>query len=196
MNVAPQVLKQAIAAVPAVKYAMGVAGLAAAVAIAVGLLEKPEVAVFGVLILFGMMFLLLVFSHAAKVKAQKHFLRLMLFLAWSYSILAVVVTVLLTVRFFFGTSISQAAPAEVTYRLAGRVTDTRGAPLPGVMITVDQHDFEDHTRSDGGFSHTVTTAPGSSLTVRATDDRHLPQSQIHTVSRTPRSLHFVLTPRP
>ena len=55
---------------PAVKYALGVAGITAVVAIVPGLKLSPQFAVFGTLIVFGLVFILVLFSQYASTKAQ------------------------------------------------------------------------------------------------------------------------------
>jgi len=57
-------LKEAIKAVPAVKYALGVGGIAAVVAIIAGFHLDYRVAVFGTVIVFALMFVLLVFARS------------------------------------------------------------------------------------------------------------------------------------
>jgi hypothetical protein len=59
-------LREARKAVPAVRFALGVAGVAAAVALVVGVIKSPAVAVFGTIIMLGLMFVLLVFSSIAR----------------------------------------------------------------------------------------------------------------------------------
>jgi hypothetical protein len=57
-----KILKDAITAVPSVRYALGVAGIAAAVSIILGFIKDPEIAVFGILITIGLMYLLVISS--------------------------------------------------------------------------------------------------------------------------------------
>lgn len=52
------ILKEAIKAVPAVRFALGVAGIAAAVAIVYGLISDLRVAVLGPILMFGLMIVL------------------------------------------------------------------------------------------------------------------------------------------
>lgn len=92
-------LTQAIRAVPSVRYALGVAGIAAAVAIILGLKLRPQVAIFGTLIVFGFMFLLLVFSSYATTKPN--FKGPAIVLVWFYTIAAVVSTSLFISSYFW-----------------------------------------------------------------------------------------------
>jgi len=61
-----QVLNEAIKAVPAVIYALGVLGVAAAVAVMAGFQLGASVAVFGTIIMMGLMVVLLVFARLAS----------------------------------------------------------------------------------------------------------------------------------
>jgi uncharacterized membrane protein YkgB len=75
------ILNNAIRAVPAVKFALGVAGIAAAVALVAGLTDY-RVAVFGVVLMFGFMTVLVVFSTLARTPGGLGTLALVL--AWAF----------------------------------------------------------------------------------------------------------------
>jgi ABC-type phosphate/phosphonate transport system substrate-binding protein len=62
-----RILRDAIKAVPAVKYALGVAGIAATVAIVFSLGIRPEVALWGVLVTFVLMAILVVFAKLSAM---------------------------------------------------------------------------------------------------------------------------------
>jgi hypothetical protein len=102
------VLKEAIKAVPAVKYALGVAGLGAVVAIIAGFNIDFRVAVFGILIIFVLMFGLLVFAKATETPKgpapgqQFNWRGPAMFLTWSFMIIIVVSVSLFVTSFFFG----------------------------------------------------------------------------------------------
>lgn len=93
-------LREAVAAVPAVKYALGVGGVAAVISIVAGFQLNFMVAVFGVVILFGLMFILLIFSKFSET-ASESFRPLSLVLAWTFVFLTVVVAGLLVTSFFW-----------------------------------------------------------------------------------------------
>jgi hypothetical protein len=61
----PSLLKQAIKAVPAVKYALGVGGIVAVIVIIAGFKIDFRIAVFGVVTMFLLMTVLVVFAHIA-----------------------------------------------------------------------------------------------------------------------------------
>src|SRR5262247_595200 len=82
------VFKAAVRAVPQVKYALGVAGIVAVVAIVQAFRLDAKVAIFGSIIIFIGMAALLVFARATKT-APRHFLRPVLFLTWASLVLVV-----------------------------------------------------------------------------------------------------------
>ena len=96
-----QFLKDAIAAVPAVRYALGVGGTAAVVSIALaGFGLDAKTAVFGTLIMFVLMVVLVVFSKLAQTGSRSLYI-LALVLAWAFTFLAISSTVLFASSFFF-----------------------------------------------------------------------------------------------
>lgn len=95
-----KLLKEAVAAVPAMKYALGVAGLAAVVAIVLGFEINSQVAVFGTLIVIGLMFVLLVFSKHAGA-ANVNFAGPAGVLVWFYTVVVMAATLLLMSSYFF-----------------------------------------------------------------------------------------------
>jgi len=84
-------LKEAIAAVPAVKYALGVGGVVSLIAIIGSFGINYRVAVIGFPIIIVMMVLLLVFAKLAGAKPQ-YFLGPLIALAW-FSMFATIATV-------------------------------------------------------------------------------------------------------
>jgi hypothetical protein len=60
-----EILKSAIKAVPAVKYALGIAGIIAAIAIIKGFKVDFRIAIFGVVIMFVLMTVLVIFARIA-----------------------------------------------------------------------------------------------------------------------------------
>lgn len=95
-----EILRQAIRAVPAVKFALGVAGIAAAVTIVAGFSVDYKVAVLGTVIMFGLMFGLVLFSSFAS-KSTDVFKPLTLFLAWTFVILISATSLCIFTSFFF-----------------------------------------------------------------------------------------------
>jgi hypothetical protein len=115
-------LKEATASVPALKYATGVTGLAATVAIVLGFVSDIRIAIFGVLIVIALMYLLAIF---AQVLANIPGLRWLAgFLVWSIAILFISVLLLVFTSYAFGT------PETLSRRLFGE------APPKGAEISV------------------------------------------------------------
>lgn len=94
-----EILRSAIKAVPALKYALGVAGIAAVVAIVLGFKLKPEVAVFGTLIVLGLMFVLVVFVRYANAN-NRAFATPAIVLVWFYTLAVVGGTSLFLTHYF------------------------------------------------------------------------------------------------
>lgn len=93
-------LREAIKAIPAVKYALGVAGVAATVALIAGFKIDYRVAVFGTIIMFALMFVLVIFSWFSKHAG--HGARPLAFtLAWLFVVLIGITSTLLVSSFFF-----------------------------------------------------------------------------------------------
>ncbi|MGA9996378.1 MAG: TIR domain-containing protein [Pyrinomonadaceae bacterium] len=95
-----KILREAIRAVPAVKYALGVAGMAAAVAIVAGFSIDYKVAIFGTIIMSGLMFGLVLFSSFARQGAAS-LKPLALALAWTFVLLISATSFCIFTGFFF-----------------------------------------------------------------------------------------------
>ena len=68
-NISPlQLLREAIRAVPALKYALGIVGIVAAIAIIRALTIKPQFAYLGILMMLLLMTLLVLFAYISKMK--------------------------------------------------------------------------------------------------------------------------------
>ena len=102
MSLSPyRLLKDAVKAIPELKYALGVAGIAAVVAIVAGFGIDFRIAVFGTLIIIGLMFVLLIFSRFAARTNSSRLLLQALILTWAFTILTIVALTLLLTSFFF-----------------------------------------------------------------------------------------------
>jgi hypothetical protein len=98
-------LKNAVKAVPAIKYALGVAGVASVVAIVLGLKLKPEIAVFGSLTVIGLMFVLVVFAGFAREQTNAIMWPAKV-LVWFYTIAVIVTTTLFITSYFWQSPMS------------------------------------------------------------------------------------------
>jgi hypothetical protein len=123
-----RLLKDAIRAVPAVKYALGVGGIAAVVAIVLGFGLNPQVAVFGTLIVLGLMFLLVVFSRyqnqgriSTGGPAEV--------LVWFYTLAVMATTILFMTSYFWHWPIKFEANTIISLR-SGSVTLYDGFRFP------------------------------------------------------------------
>jgi hypothetical protein len=94
------ILRAAIQAVPAVKYALGIAGIAAAIAIIGGFKIDYRVAVFGVIIMFVLMVVLVLFAKLSKASDPTFATAGKVFL-WFSLVLVIAVATFLTTSVFF-----------------------------------------------------------------------------------------------
>lgn len=96
-----QVLKQAIRAVPAVRYALGIAGVAAVIAIVKLFGLNPTVAALGTVVVLFLMAALVVFANLSALGAGDFRLPALVF-TWSALILLIACAILLFTSTFFG----------------------------------------------------------------------------------------------
>jgi hypothetical protein len=95
-----RILDEAIRAVPAVKYALGVTGIVAAIAIVRLFNLDLRIAAFGTIVTFALMVALVIFAALTKL-APRHFLLPVLVMVWSFLILVIATAVLLFTSVFF-----------------------------------------------------------------------------------------------
>jgi hypothetical protein len=127
-----KLLRDAITAVPAVKYALGIAGIAAVVAIVLGLKLNPQVAVFGTLIVLGLMFVLVVFSRYAGHNSTG-FLGPATLLVWFYTLAVIATTVLFMTSYFLHQPLDFRPEAKAVFP-TGSVTLYDGFRFSGQSI--------------------------------------------------------------
>lgn len=103
MTTPVEILRQAIKAVPAVRYALGVAGLAAVVVIVAGFNIDYRIAVFGVVIVLILMTVLVVFAYLVKVAEgiSASLAAAALFLVWAAIALVIATASFLFTSYFF-----------------------------------------------------------------------------------------------
>jgi hypothetical protein len=183
------VLKDAIQAVPAMRYALGVLGLVAVVAIVAAWGIEFKGAVFGAVIMLILMVAVLVFAKLTQI-GSKHFLRPALFFMWAF--------VLLTIA--TGTSIFTAAafgvPKGIHELIFGNVRDkvtntptfpaiVTVNPLPAVSIKIGQPDDRIRATFNGVRLH---EGGATSISIKPTDlkdgDNYLDIDLFNNATRT------------
>ncbi len=100
MDLYEKILEKSINAVPALKYALGVAGIVASIAIISSLRLDLRVAVFGTVVMLVLMVALFVFSKLIKIK-NKYVLYPAILMLWSFVGLTIFTAVLLFSSVFF-----------------------------------------------------------------------------------------------
>jgi hypothetical protein len=121
-----KILSDAIRAVPSVRYALAVAGIGATVAIILGFIRDPKIAVFGIIITIGLMFILVIFSHAAKDLPGVRWLAATL--AWSTTLLFIASLLSVFTAFVFGQPETLAKYFRGINRQDGQGDDKRPPP--------------------------------------------------------------------
>lgn len=101
MEISPlKILKEAQESIPAVKYAGGVAGIAAVVAIVAGFQLDYRIAIFGTVIVLGLMFVLVIFSSFVAHSGPSTVI-LASVAAWSFLLLTIATSLFLMTSYFF-----------------------------------------------------------------------------------------------
>ena len=95
-----RLVQDAIKAVPAVRYALGIGGIAALVALIGGLGVDYRVALFGTLITLGLSFVLVLFARMSEFAGAAFYLPIMV-ATWSFLVLTIASSVGLATSFFF-----------------------------------------------------------------------------------------------
>jgi hypothetical protein len=96
----PTILSKAIEAVPAIRYALGLAGVAAAVAIILGFISSIKIAFFGIVFTVALMVVLVVFSHIVQDLPGKRWMAALL--SWVIILLFSAVLIVTFTSFAFG----------------------------------------------------------------------------------------------
>jgi hypothetical protein len=169
-------LKQAMSHVPALKYALGIVGITAAIALIRIFFIDLRLALIAIIIMLLLMTVLFLFARLTSM-AREELRPLLLFLSWSSLLLTLgTVTVLLTSVFFKWPAdlqywLAQNTPnsnsnllvdnsnKELATYLRGQVVDQNDNALEGVRIEVEGTPSRiAQTTSDGGFN--IDKIPG------------------------------------
>lgn len=95
-----KIIKEGTKAIPATKYAIGIAGLVATVALIVSFNIDIRIAIWGTLILIGLMILLVIFAKLSKTASVEFKLPVRIIM-WSFTFLFIFISILLTTSVFF-----------------------------------------------------------------------------------------------
>lgn len=135
------VVRAGIRAVPAVKYALGIAGTAAALALAAAFFSSKQAAFLGAVGMIGLMTLLVVFASVAKL-ARGYMKYPALFVMWAILIIFVASTVLVTTSVFF--DIPKSFPQLSQDLLGPNSTTSPSAETPVSQEVVAEEDNRSH----------------------------------------------------
>jgi hypothetical protein len=185
-------LNQAIKKVPALKYALGLAGIAAALAIIKTLVTDLRLAVFGMVVMLVLMTVLFVFAKLTAASARE--IRLPAFaLMWFSLLLTIASASLLFTSVFFAWPINlkrlvgpqtiqteqasaESKPTTKTTYLRGVVRDLKTKEgIAGAVIELELLPSRTFTTtSDGGFSiDAIAADPGDSARVYVRKDGYV-----------------------
>lgn len=143
MNFSPiEVLRDAQKSVPAVKYAAGIAGVAAVVAIIAGFQLDYRIAVFGTIIVLGLMFVLVILS-AFVFHSGPSLQVLATVAAWSFLSLTIVVSILLVTSYFFSW------PRQIEYYVEPQPSNEE-QELPDVKVS-SAHGYAKMSSEEGDY---------------------------------------------
>jgi hypothetical protein len=181
MNINPLVIiKDAIKAVPSIKYALGILGIAAVISI-VGLLRLDyKFAFIGIVLMFPLMVILLVFAKLTGFE-DSAFNRPAIVLLWFSVIATISISFCLFFSVFFRTPLdlthwidnhqidykselhSISIRGEIRDRKSNeRITDKQ------IYITIDSYDFEAYSDSMGKFHGIIKSPYFNTIILRAT----------------------------
>jgi len=195
------ILKEAIRQIPPLKYALGVVGIAAALAIIKMLITDLRVAVFGIILLLVLMTVLFIFAKLTAIAAKATKLPALTLLWFSLLFAMVTASFLFTSVFFDwpinlkyivaggGVSVgeqspkSATTPAKSTY-LRGIVRDFRTKQgIGGAIVEVELLPGKTFTTaSDGGFSvENISADPGDSARILVRKERYSQRDEYVTL---------------
>ena len=134
-----EILKEAIKKVPAMRYALAVAGIVAVVAIVASFQLEPKIAVIGGVLVLGAMVVMVIFAKLTTT-AKKHFLRPVLVMMWAFLVLVIVLATLLLTAVAFRWPPGLADwlfPRETTAAVTAEASDAR-SEIPSARLDAIQ----------------------------------------------------------
>lgn len=158
-----EIIRAAIKAVPAVKYALGVAGIVAVVAIIYSFGIGLWVAFIGALVVMVLMVVLVIFAKLTTT-APRHFLTPVLVLTWAFLLLTIAAAMFLFTSVFFR------KPLDLINLLRPRPVQTTNGPpdaasLPNISTSTftgplaQTNTFTDKPETNNTPIHVETNAP-------------------------------------
>ena len=154
-----RILRESIKAVPAMKYALAVAGLLAVVAMVGAFKISPAMAVFGAVITLVLMVAMVIFARLTKT-APRHFFLPVTIMMWAFLVITVATAFLLFTSAFFQWPRGLReliGPPVVAAPLVAPPEDT--GPL--VAAAQKQRENRDYAGAWSTISRAVAGAPGS-----------------------------------
>lgn len=147
-NINPiQILREATKNVPAVRYALGITGIAAAATIIKALGINWAVAFFVIVVMIILMIVLLIFAKLTKLSANKHHVPALV-LMWSALIITILIVALIFTSLFFDypLKLKDVIPSVLTHSnnplisnqvlISGEITDGDGVALIDAWVYV------------------------------------------------------------
>jgi hypothetical protein len=144
-----RIVRESIKAVPAMKYALAVAGILAVVAMVGAFKLTPQTAVFGAVLVLVLMVAVVIFARLTTT-ASRHFFLPVLIMTWAFLIVTVATALLLFTSAFFqwprglgdlidarpATPATQTATAEIQNYVAAARQQRTGRDYPGAWSTI------------------------------------------------------------
>lgn len=168
MSTPIEILREATRAVPAVRYALGVAGILAAVALVRGFGLDARTALLGTLGMLALMVVLVVFARLTKT-APSHFVTPILVLMWSMLVITVASAVLLFTSVFFDWPLAMSALISATSTApspeVSRVDEAGAAQATAreVAVAQSQLDAGDHAGAWATLAAWAAAHPGPEI---------------------------------
>lgn len=147
-----KILREAILSVPAVKYALGIAGIAAALAIIKTFITDLRVAVFGIIIMLLLMAVLFLFAKLVAI-AGKDLRIALLVLLWSSLTLTIATAVFLFTSVFFNWPINLRHWVSNDITTTTQTSHVSGPAESASIHATDNSKSENSSATAGGIGY-------------------------------------------
>ncbi len=200
------ILKQAIKRVPSLKFALGIVGLAASVALIKSLITDLRLALFGIIVMLVLMSVLFVFAKLTSV-APKEFKRPAITLLWFSLIITMIAASLLFMSVFFNWPINlrhwltnkSRMPEQSSTQLQPKTTYLRGMVrdsstnegLTNATIEVELLPGEHYTTTSNGdfLIEGIPGMPGDSARIYVRKDSYAQRDE-HVTLPGPKTIYL------